>query len=513
MIYRFGTFSVDTERLELTSDGEAISVQPQVFALLVFLIENRDRVVSKDETIEGVWDGRIVSDGTLNARINAARTALGDSGDEQRAIRTFPRRGFRFILELDGEGVAKPPGSDRRSAPVDKPSIAVLPFVNMSGDPQQEFFADGITEDLVTALSQLRGFFVIGRNTTFSLKKSDADTRQIAEELGVRYVLEGSVRTAGDRVRVTAQLSEGETGRQIWGERYDRDLTDIFAIQDEVTGSVVGRLAPELYAAEHARQHRRPPQSLDAWECFVRAIHCYGQQSKQGSEEAMELLERAVELDPGYAQALGLYAITLSWRVIQRWEPYEESLARAHDAARRAIAADANEAWAHMGRGMVSMVSRDNSEGIISFARAAELSPNFAYAHAMLGAANAYAGNPDEAVRCVDSAKRLSPQDIFLDKFELYYSLAHFQAGRYQEAAQAAERAIQIKSEHANTHMIAAASYAHAGDQSRAEAALAKFKALVPNTNATNVQRAIAYRDPADRARIADGLRKAGLSG
>lgn len=511
MIYEFGSFAVDTERLELNSSGERISVQPQVFALIVYLIENRDRVVSKDDIIEHVWDGRIVSDGTLNARINAARRALGDNGEEQAVIRTFARRGFRFVADIDAgdqPSATQPTIGNRLS----KPSLAVLPFVNTGGNPDEEFLADGITEELVTALAKLRSFFVTDRSTTFAYKGSVSDARGIAAELGVRYVVQGSVRTAGDRVRVIAQLTEAETGGQLWGERYDRKLTDIFAIQDEVTESLVGCLSPELYAAELARLRRRKPNSLDAWECFVHALHEYSQQSKDSSVRAVGLLRQAIELDPDYAQALGLLAITMSWRVIQRWDPYDETLADALNIARRAVAADANDPWASMGLGMVSMVSRDSATAILNFRRAVELSPNFAYAHAMLGAATAYSGDPEEAIRSVDTAVRLSPRDTFLDKFHVYYSLAYFQAGQYQQAAKAAEQAIQLKPEHANSHMLAASSYAHAGEQKSAESALATFKSLVPGTNASNVERAIAYSDPMDRARIADGLRKAGLN-
>ena len=515
MIYRFADCDIDTDRLEIRAGGAPVSVQPQVFALLVFLIENRDRVVSKDEIIDTVWDGRIVSDGTLNARINAARQAVGDSGESQSVIKTFPRRGFRFVAEIADDDRSPDGGNDHGSSNTtsDTPSLAVLPFVNLSGNPDEEFLADGITEDLVTALSKLRGFFVTDRSTTFAFKGSTEDARSIAGEIGVRYILQGSVRSAASRIRVTAQLTEAASGTQLWSERYDRDLTDIFAIQDEITESLVGCLAPELYAAEHARLRRRPPQSLDAWECFVRALHQYGQQSKESSANAVELLERAIELDPDYAPALGLYAIALSWRVIQRWEPYEESLERARKAADRAILADTNAPWASMGRGQVSMVGRDSNAAIMNFGHAVDLAPNFAYAHALLGVANAYAGNPDLAVVHVDKALRLSPRDTFIDKFHLYHALAHFQAGRYLDAARAAERAIQLKPEHANTHMVAAASYALAGKQDQAEAALAAFKSLVPNTDAKNVERAIAFENPDDRARIANGLRQAGLEG
>lgn len=517
MIYEFGPCQIDSERQELRLSGELASVQPQVFSLILYLIEHRRRVVSKDEIIEAVWQGRSISDGALNARINAVRQALGDTGERQAIIKTIPRRGFRFVAEVEptSSTTINAASGDQRIAGAivnqDKPSVVVLPFVNLGRDENEEYVADGLTEDLVTALSKLRGFFVPGRSTTFSFKGGVHDARAVAQEIDVRYVLQGSVRSAGKRVRITAQLVEAESGNQIWGENYDRDLTDIFAVQDEVVESLVGCLAPELYAAEHARLRRRPPQSLDAWEYFIHALHHYSQQSKDSSAEAIQLLEKAIELDPDYAQALGLYAITLSWRVIQRWEPWEESIAKAKDAADRAVLADSNDPWASLGRGMVFMVSRDSNSAIMNFGRAVDLSPNFAYAHAMLGAVNAYAGNADIAVAHIDTALRLSPRDTFIDKFHLYYSLAHFQAGRYLEAAKAADRAIHIRPEHANTHMIAASSYALAGEQIRAAEALTAFKKLVPNTDIENVERAIAFNLSEDRQRLVNGLRMAGL--
>jgi len=512
VIYRFGAYSVDTGRLELCSSGQVIPVQPQAFALLLFLIENHERVVSKDEIIDNIWEGRSVSDATLNTRINALRRALGDSGESQSVIKTFARRGFRFVAEIENEEEAET-GLAPSTNTGDIPSIAVMPFVNISGNPEQEFFADGITEDLVTSMSRIRGFFISGRNSTFSYKNLKTDVRTVSKELGVRYILEGSVRTAGNRVRVSAQLTSGDTGEQLWADRYDRDLTDIFAIQDEVTESVIGQLAPELYAAEHSRLHRKPPQSLDAWECFVRAMHQYSKQSAQSSAEALEYLDRAIKLDAGYAQALGLYAITLSWRVIQRLEPFEESIKKSLDYANLAIAADANEAWAHMGHGMVLMVGREGAKATLSFNRAVELSPNFAYAHAMLGAASAYGGRFDAAIKAIRRAVKLSPRDTFLDKFYLYYSIAYFQDGDYGKAALSAEQAIQLKPEHPNTHMLAAASYALDGNDSSAKAALDIFKNLVPGTNAATVERAIAFENPDDRQRLVNGLRLAGLDG
>ena len=259
---------------------DLLPVEPKVFDLLAHLIGKRDQVVSKEDLIAGVWLGRVVSDSALTSCINAARVAIGDSGESQRLIKTLPRKGVRFVGTVrEGDSSAGPePPSVALASPrpalalPDKPSVAVLPFANLSNDPDQEYFADGLTEDIITALSRLRWFFVIARNSTFAYKGKALDVRQIASDLGVRYVLEGSVRKAGDRLRVTSQLIDASTGAHVWAERYDRVLADIFAVQDEITTSVVASIEPQLYEAEILRFQRKPPENLDAWGYVMRAM-------------------------------------------------------------------------------------------------------------------------------------------------------------------------------------------------------------------------------------------------
>lgn len=508
MIFEIGDIRIDSDRQEISLNGETNAIQPQVFDLLVFLIENRDRLVSKDELIDAIWDGRAVSDSTLNARINAARRAVGDSGEAQSVIKTVPRKGFRFVADVTTEQ----PSPETDPAPVPStPSLTVLPFADMGTDPSHGFLADGLTEDVVTALSKLRGFFVTDRNTTFALKSDQRDPRDLATETGVRYILQGAVRSSGPRVRVTAHLTDTRSGSQLWSERYDRDVTDIFAIQDELTESLVGHLSPELFAAEHARLKRRPPKSLDAWECFVHAMHDYGKQTADSSAAALEQLERAIEIDPDYAQALGLYATTLAWRVIQGWEASDSALEHARHAADRAVLADTNDPWASIGRGYVSIVSREGDAAIMNYGRAVDLSPNFAYARALLGVSNAYAGNADLARTHIEKAIALSPRDTFLDKFNLYLAIAEFQATRYVEAAEAAERAIQMKPGHPSSHLFRTSALALAGRQEEAEKALAIYLDLVPGARASEIERTVLYYRAEDRTRAANGMRKAGL--
>jgi len=270
--YAFGEHMLDFKRRELRRRGELIDVEPQVFDLLTYLIRHRDRVVSKDDLLDGVWGGRIVSDSALTARMSALRRALGDNGETQRFIRTFPRKGVRFVAEVHETLEDGQPNSDRHAGrtPVvqavlplpDKPSIAVLPFAVAGGDTEQEFLADGIAQDVITALSRYPSLFVIARNSCFTYKGRAVEVRQVGRELGVRYVLEGSLRKSGNRIRVTAQFVEAETGKDIWAERYDRDLADIFAVQDEITEAVTVAVAPAIAQAERQRALRKPPESI-----------------------------------------------------------------------------------------------------------------------------------------------------------------------------------------------------------------------------------------------------------
>src|SRR6476646_3583554 len=313
----FDNHTLDTDRRQLRCNSDSIAVQPQVFDLLVYLVQNRDRVVSKNDLIASVWGGRMVSESALTSRINAARKAVGDSGKDQRIIRTSARKGLRFVGAVQvlpaGDEIApvvkQPPDEKQKETPLalplpERPAIVVLPFINMSGDPEQEYFSDGISGDIITALSKLRWFFVIARSSSFTYKGKAVHLRQVAEELGVGYVLEGSVRKSGDRVRITAQLNDVSTGSHIWAERYDRDIADVFAVQDEIIDSIVAAIEPQLYAAENFRARRKPPGSLDAWDLVMRALSHYWRVTRQDNVVAQALLEKAIAMDPNYGQAL-----------------------------------------------------------------------------------------------------------------------------------------------------------------------------------------------------------------
>src|SRR5579862_464038 len=328
--FRFSNHTLDVERRELRLGRDLIAIEPQVFDLLIYLLRNRDHVVSKDDLIAAIWLGRTVSESTLPSRINAARRAIGDSGEKQRLIRTIARKGFRFVGEVQAQTAGEAahvapmsgdsPEPSRPALPLpDRPAIAVLPFTNMSDDPSQDYFSDGISEDIITALSKLRWFFVIARNSSFIYKGKAVHLKQVAQELGVGYVVEGSVRRDGDHVRITAQLNDVATGSHIWAERYDRELASVFAVQDEITQAIVAAIEPQLYAAENFRATRQPPDSLDAWDLVMRALSHYWRVTRQDNVVAQALLEKATALDPNYGRALGVLAASHTFGAHMGW--------------------------------------------------------------------------------------------------------------------------------------------------------------------------------------------------
>ena len=634
MLYSFEDFSLDTARRELRRSGTLISLQPQVFDLLEYLIRNRERVVDKDDLLAAVWKGRIVSEWNLSTRINAARSAIGDSGEGQRLIRTAHGKGFRFvgvvheeeetvrklaaIFAADVEGysrlmgqdeigtlrrltacrailderipayrgrifgsagdsvvadfasavdavqcavavqeafakdsAARPAGEQMRfrigvhvgdvlvqgdnlfgdgvniasrlealaepggicisgmvrdqigtklplaftdlgeqqvknitqpirayrvrgesstpavmaSPPLpDKPSIAVLPFQNLSGDPEQEYFADGMVEEITTALSKVRWFLVIARNSTFAYKGRAVDVRQVARELGVRYVLEGSVRKAGDRVRISAQLIDATTGNHVWAERYDRELANIFAVHDEITERVVAAIEPQLYAAEHFRSQRKPPESLDAWECVIRALSSVGQGTRVGDMEAEGLCRRAIAIAPGYGQAHSLLAWALMRRPARLGGDIGSVLPEAMPESRAALGLDERDPWAHLSHGLVLWRTRRHNEAERAFRRALELNPNFALAHACLGLPLAVRGELKEAIRTAEHALLLSPNDRIIGaRASEAVAHAYFGAEHYADCVARARTAIDSAPELQIAHRLLIAAAAMQG--------------------------------------------------
>jgi TolB-like protein/class 3 adenylate cyclase len=406
--------------------------------------------------------------------VAARLEALAEPGGicVSRVVRDQVRDKLDFIFDDKGEqqvkNIARPvrvylirPGEPAQSTAVAaapdtappplpaKPSIAVLPFANMSNDPEQEYFADGIAEDIITSLSRLSGFFVIARNSTFTYKDRAVDVKTIARELGVRYVLEGSVRKAANRVRVTAQLVEGATGNHVWAERYDRELADIFAVQDEITETIVGALEPRLHVAEIIRAQHKVPSSLDAWDLVMQAMDRISRFTDADSRAAIALLDRAIAIDPGYARAYAHKAWLTIWRAFQGWDPMREAIATAGDSVAKGRQFDAGEPWVYVARIMVCTATLNGGEAVAAARKAIELNPNFAYGYSFLGVALAASGDGDAAIAAVDHAVRLSPRDLLRDEFELFYAFAYFQKGDYAKAADFAAAAASLRPGHA----------------------------------------------------------------
>ena len=519
-------------RQELRRDGAVVPIEPQVFDVLAYLVQNRDRLVSKEELFDTVWKGRIVSDATLSSRISAVRRAIGDDGVAQTLLRTVQRRGFRFVGEVQvDEASLRGPVKDISVEPVltedaptlapatvlplpSKPSIAVLPFQNMSGDPEQEYFADGLTEDIITGLSQQQWFFVIARNSSFTYKGEAGDVRQIANQLGVRYILEGSVRKSGSRVRVSGQLIDATLGNHLWAERYDRELADIFELQDEITTRVVGSVSPQILLAEAARVRRKTPQKIEAWDLVMQALPYMWRMTTEDHGRAQDLLLEAIALDPEYAHAYAL----LGWTYITMFNldtgrPIHEFTERALDAGTRAVELDDQDPWGQLVLGLAHARRRHPKPALMHLTKAIELNPNFALGHAGLGYGLAAGGQPQRGLEALEQAHRLSPRDPFLAFYApIVRFMALFALGRYEDTINVCRATIARYPKHAGAWRLLTVSLALAGKIDEAKAALKQALVLQPDLSLDHVESNTIYADPADRARFREGLVKAGLN-
>nr|WP_246820650.1 winged helix-turn-helix domain-containing tetratricopeptide repeat protein [Bradyrhizobium iriomotense] len=504
---------MDGDLRELTCAGVAVSLQPQVFDLLLYLVAERARVVSKDDLISQIWSDRIVSDSALNSRINAARKALGDDGATQRLIKTIPRKGFRFVGDVREDVAAAPTPAEPATvrAATDRPAIAVLAFENMSGDPAQDYFGDGISEDILTALSKQRWFMVIARNSSFTYKGRAVHIRQIAEELGVRYIVEGSVRKADNRVRITAQLNDATSGSHLWAERYDRELVDVFTVQDEITNAIVAAIEPQIHAAENFRSHRKPPASLDAWDLLMRALSHYWRVTRQDHEAAKALLERAIAIDPNYGQALSLLAVNDMFGVHLGWAELAAVAPAAEAAALKAVRCDHEDAWAHAALGSVYFSTRRLADALSEFEQALVLNPNFSLAQGYHALALSYAGRSKEAFAAAQKAIRLSPRDPSLAIYHGIAAYARFTERQYDEAIALAREAIRHRGDLTGAYRVLAVSAGMSGDRALAEMALGELRRTQPGISLQWIATQLPWACDADREHYLEGFRRAGL--
>jgi TolB-like protein len=477
--FGFGDHSLDTERRELRRGGALVALEPQVFDLLVYLVQNRDHVVSKDDLLATVWGGRIVSESTLTSRISAVRRAVGDSGEGQRLIRTVPRKGIRFIGVVETDPNAAAPS---RSPPIlpDKPSIAVLPFANIGGDPEQEYFADGMVEEIITALSRIRWLFVIARNSSFTYKGRAVDVKQVGRELGVRYVLEGSARKAGQRIRISAQLIEAASGAHLWADRFDGSLGDVFELQDKVAINVAGVIEPALQVAETARAASRPTDDLTAYDLYLRAYAMFFTSARQ-IPDALHLLEQAIERDPDYGPALAWAAVCcLRLCMDGRSEDLEADSRKGADFARRSlqvagddpgIFANAALALAYFGEDIDAMMALVD--------RALAFNPSFARGWYVSACLRHWAGQPEDAIEHAEASRRLSPRAQVGFSFTITGG-AHFFCRRFDEAVPKLLFAIQEDPDYPPPYRYLASCYAHMGRLDEAREIVRRLCAITP---------------------------------
>ena len=426
-----------------------------------------------------------------------------DLGEQHLKNITKPVRVYR----IRPDGVSMQPIQQALALP-DKPSIAVLPFANMSGDVEQEYFVDGVSEDIITALSKLRWFFIIARNSSFVYKGKTVDIKQVGRELGVRYVLEGSIRRSGERVRITAQLVDASTGNHIWADRYDGDLNDVFALQDKITNSVVAAIEPRLLEAESVRSHSRSPDDMRAWDLLMQATSLFWRLNKTDGEAAISILRRAVKLHPEYAPAHSMLAFAM---LLLGYLGYiEPQVKDATALAARAAELDRNDPWAYVALGFVSFIERRTDKSIAHFQRALNLNPNFAAAHGYLGWTLSFDGQSDKSIAHSQTAIRMSPHDPQQVIFYGGMAAAHYLAGRYEEAISSALSALRYRPTFNGARRLLVSALAQAGRLDEARTELERLKSFQPDISIAWIEKNVPYT-PTSMAKYLEGWHKVGL--
>ena len=539
----FGNYVLDEERRELRRGIEQIALEPQVFDVLLYLAQNRSRVVTKDDLIASVWRGRIVSDSTLTSRINAARSVVGDSGGRQTVIKTYARRGFRFVGDVvvggpcssessppeQGEitstgalphaGASSkdetPRANDVSTTPMwgGRPTVVVLPFANLSGDPAQGYFSDGITEDIISALSKHHSIAVFARNSSFSLPGTGGDMRQAGLTLGADYMVAGSVRKVESRVRISVQLVETTGGTQLWADRYDRDLQDLFALQDEIRTIIAARIEPEVGAAERSRVERKAVPALHAWDFFRLGTTHFYKSTPADNLEAQRLLSHAIELDPNLAEAYGYlsYAMVLSMVYFEA-ESSDERLAEAVEIGRRGVALDDQDGLIRFMYGRALLARKSYADALAELETAVALNPCLAVTYCGLGDTLAYEGHFAEAIPYFQRAIDLSPYDPLRWAFYAYRALAHIFAQEFALAAEYAYKATRVPNAHfwAFAHRVSA--LGHLQHQEDLPVAMTELLVRKPQFCCSFARERLFYiKNPDLVERYVEGLRRAGV--
>lgn len=545
MRYRFAEFEIDLEQHELRRRGSSIHAEPQVFDLIVHLVRNHDRVVSKDELIDTIWHGRAISEAAFSSRINGARRALGDNGTNQTFIKTLHRRGFRFVAPVeelpisdaavvrlaptagnvpeDGGTLAYAESEIARlddvvseavkAVAVTRPSIAVLPFENISGDPENEYFSYGLTEDIIRLLARNRWLSVISRHSTIGFQGRAVDPREVGAQLGATYVMSGSVRKTDGSVRIAAELARAADGQQLWSEKYEFELLNVFDIQEEMARQIAATIEPELSKVEQLLATRKPPESLDAWDCYQRGLWNLWRFTTPGFDKAEEYFQRSIAADPGFARGHG----ALSYVNIQRSlydtpEVREARLETALRQARTALSFDELDCFCHCAMGRALCLTKQNEEAYAAIDLSLELNPSFAQGYFAQGFNLLWGGRELEAETLLDQATVLSPRDSHLWSFYHTRAWAHFSLGEYDIAAEFARRATRQANATYRAYATLAASLGQLGDKLQAGAAAAELaKRKNDYTTTTARQELFFCRDTRFLQNYMQGLRTAGV--
>jgi TolB-like protein len=481
--YQFGPFRLDPEAGILYRGAEPTMLGQRAVALLRRLLENAGVPVSKDTLVEAGWGGLAIADNNLTVQIAALRRVLAEAADAESWIETLPRRGYRYVGPAVTTNVPDASAAARAaSAPTlpEKPSVAVLPLSNLSGDPQQEYFAEGMVDDIITGLARIKWLFVIARNSTFIYKDRAVDVKQVGRELGVRYVLEGSVRKAGGSVRVTGQMIDASTGALVWAERYDRSSEDIFALQDEIALSVVGAIAPSVRKAEIERVRRKRPDSLDAYDLVLQAQPDVDSGMPEQVTRALALLERAIALEPAYALAHGNAAMCHHCLFL-RAGLQEVNRAASIRHARSAIVHGQDDALALTWAGFsIGMDAHDRAAAFTALEAALAISPSSALTYILGSVILGWGGEAERAIEWSDQGMRLSPFDSWAWAAFDAQAMSHLLRGRYEEACRAAYKSVQANPAHSITYVQLAAALAKLGRLDEARAAAARVLELQP---------------------------------
>ncbi|TDH60949.1 tetratricopeptide repeat protein [Dankookia rubra] len=511
MLYRFDDLVLDTARRELRRGEALVAVEPQVFDLLALLVRARDRVVGRDEMLAAVWQGRIVSEATLSSRVNAARTAIGDSGAAQRLIRTLPRKGFRFVGAVAEVAQPPPEAADAPAAGRGPPALAVLPFANLGGDPAQDYFAEGMAEEILVALSRVGGLTVIARNSSFAYRDGAADLRRTGQELGVGYLLDGSVRRDGQRLRIAGRLVDAGSGAQLWADRFEGDAGEVFALQDRVAAHVVAAIEPALQAAEIGRAR---PGRLDAYDLLLRARALEAAFTAEGMAAALDCLGQALALEPDNAQAMAAAAYCHAQRHVQGWAP-EDAAGRA-EAVRLARAAagcapdDAQVLWM-AAFALWNMAPEAGERARALFARSLLLNPNSAMALTLAGWIETMCGNGEAGRGMVARALRLNPRDPRGWLMTGTMAIAAVIEGDHAGAVAWAERALAQNPRFAAALRVLAVALVKAGQPERAARAVQDLLRIEPGLTVSGFFARIPVPLEAMARTYAEALRAAGL--